>query len=43
MFINYLTDATTERFGCSDNIVIRPEDNSNKITTDLFNLLLHRY
>ena len=43
MFINYLTDATTERFVYNGNIEIRPTDDSNKITTDLCNTLLHRY
>ena len=43
MFINHLTDVTTERFVCSDNIIIRPTDDSSKATTDLYNSLLHRY
>ena len=27
----------------SDNLIIRPNDNSNEITTELYNSLLHRY
>ena len=42
MFINYLTDATTERFVYTNNIIIRPTDDSNKITTELYNTLLQR-
>ena len=43
MFINSLTDVTKERFFYSDNIIIRPTDDSNKATRDLCNSLLNRY
>ena len=43
MFINFLTDVTKERFLYSDNIIIRPTDDSNKATRDLYNSLLNRY
>ena len=43
MFINSLTDVTKERFLYSDNIIIRPTDDSNKATRDLYNSLLNRY
>ena len=43
MFINSLTDVTKERFLYSDNIIIRPTDDSNKATRDLCNSLLNRY
>ena len=43
MFINSLTDVTKERFFYSDNIIIRPTDDSNKATRDLYNSLLNRY
>ena len=43
MFINSLTDVTKERFLYSDNIIIRPTDDSNKATRDLYNSLLNRH
>ena len=43
MFINSLTDVTKERFLYSDNIIIRPTDDSNKATRDLYNSLTNRH
>ena len=43
MFINYLTDALAEKYVYNDNIIIRPTDDSNTVTTDHYNSLLHRY
>ena len=43
IFLNYITDDTAEKYVLSDNIIIRPTDDTNEITTNLYNTLLHRY
>ena len=43
VFLNYLTNETAEKYVYSDNVIIRPTDDSNEITTELYNSLLHRY
>ena len=43
VFLNYLTNETAEKYVYSDNVKIRPTDDSNEITTELYNSLLHRY
>ena len=43
IFLNYITNDTAEKYVNSDNVIIRPTDDSNEITTKLCNSLLHRY
>ena len=43
IFLNYITNDTAEKSVLRDNIVIRPTDDSNEVTTELYNSLLHRY
>ena len=43
IFLNYITNDTAEKYVLSDNVIIRPTDDINKITTELYNSLLHRY
>ena len=43
IFLNYITDDTAEQYVLSDNIIIRPTYDTNETTTNLYNLLLHRY
>ena len=43
IFLNYITNDTAEKYVLSDNVIIRPTDDKNKITTELYNSLLHRY
>ena len=43
IFLNYITDDTAEKYILSDNIIIRATDDTNEITANLCNTLLHRY
>ena len=43
IFLNYITNDTAEKYVNTDNLIIRPTDDSNEITTKLCNSLLHRY
>ena len=43
IFLNYITNDTAEKYSHSDNVIIRPTDDSDEITTELYNSLLHRY
>ena len=43
MFINYLNNENAEKYAYNDNIVIRTADDSNKITTNLYNVLKHKF
>ena len=43
IFLNYITDDTAEKYILSDNNIIRPTDDTNEITANLYNTLLHRY
>ena len=43
IFLNYITNDTAEKYVLSDNIIIRPTDDCEDITTELYNSLLHRY
>ena len=43
IFLNYITNDTAEIYVLRDNIVIRPTDDSNEVTTKLYNSLLHRH
>ena len=42
IFLNYITSDTAEKYVPSDNVIIRPIDDVNEITTELYNSLLHR-
>ena len=37
IFLNYITNDTAEKYVHSDNVIIRPTDDSNEITTKLYN------
>ena len=43
IFSNYITNETAEKHVFSDNVIIRPTDNTNEITTELYNSLMNRY
>ena len=43
IFLNYVTDETAEKYVFSDNVIIRPTDDTNEITTELYNSLMNRY
>ena len=43
IFLNYITNDTAEKYVLSDNIIIRPTDDCEEITAELYNSLLHRY
>ena len=43
VFINYLNNENAEKYAYNDNIVIRTADYSNKITTNLYNFLKHKF
>ena len=43
VFINYLNNENAEKYAYNDNIVIRTADDSNKITTNLYNSLKHKF
>ena len=43
MFLNYITNETAEKYVFSDNVIIRPADDTNEITTERYNSLMHRY
>ena len=43
IFLNYVTDETAEKYIFSDNVIIRPTDDTNEITTELYNSLMNRY
>ena len=42
IFLNYVTDETAEKYVFSDNVIIRPTDYTNEITTELYNSLMNR-
>ena len=42
IFLNYITSDTAEKYVPSDNVIMRPIDDVNEITTELYNSLLHR-
>ena len=37
IFLNYITNDTAEKYVHSANVIIRPTDDSNEITTKLYN------
>ena len=43
LFMNYLNNAKEEKYTYSDNIEIRTTDDSNIITTSLYNSLIKKY
>ena len=43
IFLNYITNDTAEKYVLSDNVIIRPTDDTNEIIKELYNSLLHRY
>ena len=43
LFINYLNNEKAEKYTYSDNAVIRTTDDSNIITTSLYNSLIKKY
>ena len=43
LFINYLNNEKAEKYTYSDNVVIRTTDDSNIITTSLYNSLIKKY
>ena len=43
LFINYLNNQKAEKYTYSDNVVIRTTDDSNIITTSLYNSLIKKY
>ena len=43
IFLNYVTDETAEKYVFSDYVIIRPTDDINEITTELYNSLMNRY
>ena len=43
MFLIYITNETAEKYVFSDNVIIRPADDTNEVTTELYNSLMHRY
>ena len=43
IFLNYTNNDTADKYILSDNLIIRPTDDTNQIITELYNSLLHRY
>ena len=43
LFINYVNNEKAEKYTYSDNVVIRTTDDSNIITTSLYNSLIKKY